>query len=50
MTLEAYWLIVPLLGIGLSGFGWLALWIARQREKSSQPQVTMKPLRRVRED
>ena len=30
MTLETYWLVVPLVGIGLSGFGWLALWFTRQ--------------------
>ena len=33
MTLETYWLVVPLVGIGLSGFGWLALWITRHRAK-----------------
>lgn len=27
MTLETYWLFVPLVGICLSGFGWLALWL-----------------------
>jgi hypothetical protein len=30
MTFETYWLIVPLIGIALSGFGWLALWLTRQ--------------------
>jgi hypothetical protein len=29
MTLETYWLLVPMIGIGLSGFGWLALWLTR---------------------
>jgi hypothetical protein len=29
MTLETYWLLVPMIGIGLSGFGWLALWPTR---------------------
>jgi hypothetical protein len=29
MTLETYWLLVPVIGIGLSGFGWLALWLTR---------------------
>ena len=29
MTLESYWLAMPLIGIALSGFGWLALMITR---------------------
>ena len=29
MTVATYWLVVPLVGIGLSGFGWLALWFTR---------------------
>jgi hypothetical protein len=33
MNLQTYWLAVPLVGNGLSGFGWLALWITRRREK-----------------
>jgi hypothetical protein len=33
MNLETYWLLVPLIGIGLSGFGWIALWITRSRAK-----------------
>jgi hypothetical protein len=33
MTLESYWLAVPLIGIALSGIGWLALWITRDRAK-----------------
>lgn len=33
MTLQAYWLIVPLAGIGLSGFAWLALWLTRDHGK-----------------
>jgi hypothetical protein len=31
MTFETYWLAVPLIGIGLSAFGWLALWMTRGR-------------------
>jgi hypothetical protein len=30
MTFETYWLVVPLVGLGLSVFGWLALWLMRQ--------------------
>jgi hypothetical protein len=33
MSLETYWLIVPLVGIALSGFGWLALWLTRSHGK-----------------
>jgi hypothetical protein len=33
MTLETYWFMVPVVGIGLSGFGWLALWLTRDRQK-----------------
>jgi len=33
MSLHTYWLIVPLAGIGLSAFGWLALWITRPHRK-----------------
>jgi hypothetical protein len=29
MSLEGYWLIIPLAGIGLSMLGWLVLWITR---------------------
>ena len=35
MTIETYWLITPLALIGLSGFGWLALWLTRRREKQA---------------
>jgi hypothetical protein len=42
MTLETYWLVVPLIGIGLSGFGWLALWITRRRNHATP---TLKPQR-----
>jgi uncharacterized SAM-binding protein YcdF (DUF218 family) len=31
MSLEEYWLVVPLAGIGLSAVAWLALWITRPR-------------------
>ncbi len=30
MSLETYWLLVPLVGLGLSAFGWLALWLTRE--------------------
>jgi hypothetical protein len=33
MTLATYWLVAPLTGMGLSLFGWLALWLTRQRDK-----------------
>jgi hypothetical protein len=33
MNLETYWLVVPLVGIGLSGFGWLVLWITRHDQR-----------------
>jgi hypothetical protein len=29
MSRQTYWLVVPLAGIGLSAFGWLALWATR---------------------
>ena len=33
MSLQTYWLVVPLAGIGLSVFGWIALWLAHVRHK-----------------
>jgi hypothetical protein len=33
MSLATYWLVVPLAGIGLSMFGWLALWLTRSHGK-----------------
>ena len=33
MSLNTYWLAVPLVGIGFSMFGWLALWITRPHGK-----------------
>jgi len=42
MSLSAYWLIAPLVGIGLSGFGWLALWLTRPARVR---QTAAKPLR-----
>jgi hypothetical protein len=33
MDLDAYWLFVPLAGIGLSALGWLALLITRPHGK-----------------
>jgi hypothetical protein len=29
MTIETYWTVVPIAGIGLSTLGWLALWLTR---------------------
>ncbi len=31
MTFEVYWALVPTIGIGLCGVGWLALWVTRPR-------------------
>lgn len=31
MSLQTYWLVVPLVGIGLSAFGWLALLFTRKK-------------------
>jgi len=45
MSLETYWLIVPLVGIGLSGFGWLALWLTRHHETRGHTPATAKPRR-----
>ncbi len=30
MSIQTYWTVVPLVGIGLSGFGWLALWLTQK--------------------
>jgi hypothetical protein len=38
VTFETYWLVAPLALLGLSGFGWLALWITRH-PKQTAPQV-----------
>lgn len=27
MSVETYWLVIPLILLGVSGFGWLWLWI-----------------------
>ncbi|MBV8521284.1 MAG: hypothetical protein JOY71_03990 [Acetobacteraceae bacterium] len=35
MSPETYWLVVPLVGIALSGFGWLALWLTRPRGETT---------------
>jgi hypothetical protein len=40
MSLATYWLVVPLVGIGLSGFGWLALWLTRPSKQRS-PHKTL---------
>jgi hypothetical protein len=36
VSLQTYWLVVPLAGIGLSLFGWLALWLTRDRGRHSR--------------
>ena len=44
MSLQTYWLVfAPALLIGLSGFGWLALWLTRHRETRERIQVGAKP-------
>ena len=35
MSLQTYWFIAPLAGIGLSAFGWLALWVTRSHGKAA---------------
>ena len=37
MTLETYWFVTPLVLLGLSGFGWLALWLTRGHAPEHQP-------------
>jgi hypothetical protein len=37
MSLQTYWLVTPLVLTGLSGFGWLALWLTWHREKQDHP-------------
>jgi len=37
MTLATYWLIAPLVLIGLSSLGWLALWLTQHHEKRGDP-------------
>jgi hypothetical protein len=31
MSLQIYWLAVPLVGLGLSLIGWAALWLTRPK-------------------
>jgi hypothetical protein len=33
VSLQTYWLVAPLVGIGLSALGWLALWLTRSHGK-----------------
>jgi hypothetical protein len=33
-VLYTYWLVVPLAGIGLSVFGWLALYLTRRHHQA----------------
>jgi hypothetical protein len=39
MTAETYWLVAPIAFIGLSGVGWLALWLTRPRGRGDQHQT-----------
>ena len=44
MSLQTYWLVVaPALLLGLSGFGWLALWLTRAPRRASTSQRTPAP-------
>lgn len=36
MSLQTYWLAIPLIGIGLSLFGYLALWLVPSKPRESQ--------------
>jgi hypothetical protein len=36
MSPQAYWLAIPLIGIALSGFGWLGLWLTRDRKHTGK--------------
>ena len=38
MTFQTFWLIVPLAGLGLSLFGWLAFWLLYRREARRKPE------------
>jgi hypothetical protein len=42
MSIETYWLAVPLIGIGLSGFWWAALLLAnwRRERRAYHPPTT----------
>ncbi|HEY1934780.1 MAG TPA: hypothetical protein VGG99_22470 [Acetobacteraceae bacterium] len=39
MSLATYWMLTPLALIGLSGFGWLALWLTRHHALNTQHQA-----------
>lgn len=40
MSLETYWIVVaPLALLGLSGVGWLTLWLTRDRDKHRRPRT-----------
>jgi len=41
LDVATYWRVAPLVGIGLSGFGWLALWITRP----GKPEIAPKSLK-----
>jgi len=34
MSISTYWLVVPLVGIGLSLFGWLAVFLTRRPHRT----------------
>jgi uncharacterized protein involved in cysteine biosynthesis len=36
MSLETYWLVVPLVGIGLCAAGAVAMWITHPRRKAAR--------------
>ena len=35
MSLEIYWTVTPLVLLGLSGLGWLGLWITSRGQRST---------------
>jgi hypothetical protein len=44
MSLQTYWLVIaPALLLGLSGFGWLALWLTRRQPNSASAQRAPAP-------
>ncbi len=47
MSFEAYWLAVPLVGIGLCAVAAAAMWLTRpKRKRAPEPQQMALPLRR----
>jgi hypothetical protein len=45
MSIQTYWLAAPLFLIGLSGFGWPALWLTRLRKEHNHPPGPQTPRR-----